>query len=182
MIRFEMSTNVCNLITPDTYGTEFCAEIREERWEDFKLLMAEFGKTYLIGAIREVFPDAEVSNVTFHSPRFYNYTTDWLEFDLELEENDIESIPKEVNDDFFKFAKKSFGSHPGFVSMCPTEKEKFFEAMEGKGGYYARERAISMYIVWKFSLNNDLDDYNRDYLDEVWEYVTYHTDYREEDE
>lgn len=169
-MRLEMSTDMLPIVIPDTYGTEFCYDIDESMWEDFKELMIKKAWAYIAGALTETdFIDAFVKMKDFVSPREYNFTTDRIDFDMDFDDELIDVVRSKVNDDFFKYAKK-FDSYDGFISFYPVGKDKFYEALEGK----RKDKlalAISMYILWQFEKENDLDKYREDYIEDVREYA-----------
>lgn len=169
-MKLEMSTEMLPIIVPDTYGTEFCYEVADDMWDDFKQLMIDKAWAYITNALNETdFKCSFVEMGKFVSPREYNFRTDRIDFDLEFYDGLIEVMMSKVNDDFFKYIKK-FDSYDGFISFYPTEKDKFYEALEGK-----REDklalAISMYILWQLEKEVDLNKYEEDYIDDVRDYA-----------
>lgn len=169
-MKLEFNTELLPIVIPDTYGTEFCYEVADDMWEKFKKLMIAKAWAYIKDALDETdFRDAQVIMTEFVSPREYNFRTDSIDFYLEFDDGLIEVMKSKVNDDFFKYIKK-FGSYDGFISFYPTEKDKFYEALEGK-----REDklvlAISMYILWQVEKEVDLDKYEEDYIDDVRDYA-----------
>ena len=173
-MRVKLSTKIVDIIVPDTYGTEFCYNVIEDMWDDFKNLMVQKAEPYIKDALKEtIFKDAELSDFSFHSPREYNFETDWIEFTMEFDDKLIDEIRQKVDDDFFKYIKK-YESRSGFISFMPTTKEKYFESLDkGIQKYgYGFERAISEWIMYEVEKEFDLDEYQRDYLEDVWEYAS----------
>lgn len=180
-MKLEMSTRILPILNPGLYGTlleDYYDDLRtEEDIEMFKEQLCFECKSI----INEIFMRDDINeyklsvdNVTFHSPQFYNYENDWIEFDLEIPDEIIENIKRnapmlKLVDNFFKYIQKNFGSHEGFMSFFPTEKDKFVAAIQGNGKEYDFERAISMYFMYEFEVNNnvDLDDYQKDLEDNM---------------
>lgn len=158
-MTYRLSTDICPLVIPDTYGTNFCYYVADEMWDSFKQLLIDKAEEFIKVALKEINLDAKVTMGEFGSPREYNFSTDWIDFDIELPDN----FAIEVNDDFFEYAKK-FGSHPGFVSFYPTTLKEFKESKR-------MDLKLSMYILWLFEKENNLEQYHKDYLDEVEDYA-----------
>lgn len=173
-----LNTDICPIIIPDTYGTDFCHYVSEDMWEDFKKLMVDKAE----GAIRYALDDlgipyTEITMGGFHSPRQYNFSTDWIEFELEMPDDYVETIKANVRNDedgFFKFAKKNFGSYDGFISFYPYEKEDFY-------GSEDTEYIVSMWIMYRMNEENDIKAYQQAYIDDVDEYANANG-YMEDDE
>ncbi len=169
-MRLEMSTEMLPIVIPDTYGNDFQYEVDDNMWSEFKELMKNKAWAYIMGALNETdFKDSYIDMGEFVSPREYNFRTDRIDFELDFDDRLIDVVQSKVNDDFFKYIKK-FDSYDGFISFYPVEKSKFYEALRGE-----REDklalAISMYILWQFEKENDLDKYQRDYIEDVWDYA-----------
>jgi len=167
----ELDTDRCPLIIPDTYGSGFHHEISDDMWEDFKRLMVDKAKEAIEYALKftEDFVDAKVTMGKFGSPRWYNFETDWIEFTLEFDDAVLDSIRVKADDDFFKYAKRNFSSHPGFASFYPIEKDEFTKALNGNG---RDDLAVAMIILYQFEKENNLGNYHQAYLDDVWEYAS----------
>ena len=178
-MKIELNTEICPIIIPDTYGTDFQNEIDESMWDDFTKLMID--KAY--DAIKDVFDydiGLQYKSLTmgeFHSPREYNFITDWIDFYIEVPDDYVDFIKTNVNDDFFEYAEKNFGTHDGFISFYPYDKLKFFNSEK-------YDYIISMWIMWKMSKERDIQEYQLEYLNTVWDYATEngYVSYEEEDE
>jgi hypothetical protein len=98
---------------------------------------------------------------TTYSPREYNFTTDGMDFHIEIEETELIELGKTLsnNDEFFAWIYDNYRTRSGFVSSMPYTKERFHEAINrGKD----RERALSMYLMWVLETEflNDFRDNN----------------------
>ena len=177
-MKIEFSTASLPLIVPDTYGTEFQCIIAEDMWEDFKRLMIDKAKEAIEYALQDTdFAKAKVTMGGFHSPQYYNYITDWIDFDLEFDDGILDKI--KLTDDFYSYIKKNFSSYDGYFSFCPVEREEFDRAIKGEG---RQDLAVAMIILYQFEKENNLQDYQQAYLDDVLEYASEngYEDYDEE--
>lgn len=167
-MKVELNTDICPIVIPDTYGTEFCHMVENDMWDDFKKLMIDKAEEAITYALNDLgIPYRELKMGKFRSPRFYNYSTDWIEFELEMPDDYVETIKANVRNDednFFRFAKEKFGSYDGFCSFYPYEKEEFYESEK-------TEYIISMWIMYRMNEENDIIAYQREYLDDVEEYA-----------
>lgn len=183
-MRVELDTSILDIIVPDTYGSEFQYNIREDMWEDFKDLMILYAKDYLTDALKEtIFKDAKLDNFSFHSPREYNFSTDWIKFTMEFDDKLVDIIREKANDKFFEYIKLKYKSYDGYICTMPNTKDDFFEMLGKEPGEftYPFEKAISAWIMYEFEKEFDADQYQRDFLDSVWEYAS-SNGYEEDDE
>ena len=118
--------------------------------------------------IRDMLKVSRCGEVSINSPSYYNYRTDWLFFDVEIDESEIQWIYDMVVDDadFFKWADR-YKSYPGFISSMPHTKNEYLRAITGKD----LERAVAMYITYIGEKNGLLTENNRtnsyqEYLEE----------------
>lgn len=176
-----LSTDICPIVIPDTYGaTDWTWEVSEEMWEPFKQLLVDKAKGAITYALDDLgIPYTEIIMGGFHSPREYNFGTDWIEFELEMPDDYVEIIKANVRNDedgFFRFAKEQFGSYDGFISFYPYEKEEFYESED-------TSFVVSMWIMYRMNEENDIEAYQREYIDDVDEYARgngYMEDYEDE--
>ena len=177
-MKLHMNTNILPLIQPGLYGTRLgdaYADIEEDYNEDFKQALCKYG----LDSMQEILNEdsikneiglCQIENVTFSSPRFYNYENDWFDFDLILEDEVpkqilycVENIYKEI---FFDWIQEKYCSRSGFISFFPYTKEKYIEAIKGKDV----ERAVAMYIMFLINISDiDLEQYQLDFEDDVQE-------------
>ena len=177
-MKLHMNTSILSLVQPGLYGTRLgdTYEVLEEDYnKDFKQALCKYG----LDSMQEILNEnsikneiglCQIENVTFSSPRFYNYENDWFDFDLILEDENtkqilfhVENIYKET---FFDWIEKKYRSRSGFISFFPYTKEKYIEAIKGKDV----ERAIAMYIMFLIHITDiDLEQYQLDFEDDVQE-------------
>ena len=177
-MKIELNTSVLPIVVPDTYGTEFCYEIQEAYWCEFKQKMVELAVEYIKTALKEtIFKDAVLTPQGMTSPKWYNFTTDRADFFIEFNDSLIDRIKDEIKADeveFFKWTKEKYHSYDGFISFMPYEFTKWWKAIDEPANAkysYDKERAISMYIMYKLR-NQDFDKMQDDYLDDLWDYAS----------
>lgn len=183
-MRVDLGTALLPIIIPDTYGSGFQYNVRDDMWEDFKELMIKYAKDYLNDALKEtLFKGAKLSNFSFHSPREYNFMTDWINFTMEFDNKVVDEIQRNANDEFFEFIKNKYKSYDGYICFMPNTKEKFFEELGKKvdAPGYPFEKAISAWIMYEFEKEFDPQKYQQEYLADVWEYAS-SNGYEEDDE
>lgn len=173
-MQVKLSTSLLDIVVPDTYGSEFCNNVRDDMWDDFKNLMIQYAEQYISDALKEtLFSDAKLSNFSFHSPQFYNYGTDWINFTMEFDDRLVDKIREKADDDFYNHIKK-YKSCDGFVNYMPNTKETFLEMLAANADEprYPFELAISTWILYEFEKEFDPEKYQQEYLDDVWEYAS----------
>ena len=168
-MKLKLNTDILPIVIPDTYGTEFCYMVADDMWDDFKKLMVDKAEEAIRYALDDLgTPYTNLTMGEFKSPRQYNFYTDWIEFEVDICDDYVPTIKIAVRDneeDFFRFAKKNFGSYDGFISFYPYEKEDFYESE--KANYI-----FSMWVMYRMSQENDIEAYQRAYLEDVEEYAS----------
>lgn len=179
-MKVELNTDLIECIVPDTYGTNFCYEIKDDEWDAFKQTIVDIGVHWIREALNETeFAGTEITDVSeLKSPREYNFTTDWFNFSLELDDGITEKIKAKVDkdDEFWKWAKERYHSYDGFISFMPYEYDEYMKALDNPTDYKGRQiadfqRAIAMYINYQIQQEIDLKEWDRNYLDDVMEYA-----------
>lgn len=171
-MKLKMNTNILPLIDPGLYGTilgSHFENVPECDLKDFEELLCEKGKEIMNEILQDElldFGEMKIDNVTFHHPRFYNYENDWFEFEIEFSNDIIQKIINELDDDFYRYIRKRFGTRDGFISFMPYTKEKYLEAIHGKD----LTRSIAMYMTYIIECKcYDMEIYQRDFEDEMFE-------------
>jgi hypothetical protein len=168
-MKLKLNTDLCAIIIPDTYGSGFQSEVAAYMWEDFKTLMVDKAKEKIEEVLDELgIPYRNLKMGGFWSPREYNFSTDWIEFELDVPDDYVETIRQNVQrdeDNFFRFAKENFGTHDGFISFYPYEKEDFYNVNRKE------EYIVSMWIMYRMNEEFDIHAYRYEYLDDVWDYA-----------
>lgn len=184
-MKIEMATTILPIIEVGTYGTNLDAyDVQEDYIEDFHKAIIMHGTDKINevlseDSIVEKLGKMTASNVLFKSPKWYNYQNDWLEFNLEIENeilfmNTVDVIYNDNDKDFFKWADENFGSHPGFISFAPTNKDKFIKYIKKDFNEYDFSRAVALIIMYTISKEiseTEMERHQRDFEDDVWEYI-----------
>jgi len=143
---------------------EYCDEAIANHWnaDRYKALVAR----YAIEMIAEFINDTKAWNIfsaiqlcehvyQIISPQYYNFTSDHLEFNITINQSEIERIFELVKNDnnFFAWIRERFGHRSGFTSFLPFEKNKYIEALQGRDV----EWAFGMYLAYvlRMEFNNE---------------------------
>ena len=182
-MRVELNTNVVDSIVPDTYGSGFQYEIRSDCWEDFKQGMIDKAEEYLTKFLKKTdFKDVKLTMKNFYSPREYNFRTDDIGFELEFDDSLIDEMVEKAkaDDKFIAFITKRYKSYDGFISFMPSTIDEFLKCASDREtnvighNKFASEiwKAIAAYLSYQISQNFDLDNEQREYIDDCWEYAS----------
>ena len=192
-MKLEMNTNWLHIIEPCTYwGGLSLIAVHPDHVDDMKQSICKFGERTINEILEEIedkIGECKVSNTTFHSPNEYNYSGDWLEFEMEVPEDIREVIVRMYEpldkDDFYTWTVKNFGSHPGFYSFFPYSQARF-EAILSRNEVrpYDFNRALAMFMYYILEQNDcNLQYYQHSFEEDVFEDVAYNGwEYDEEDE
>jgi len=139
-------------------NTKFVAEIRKR------------ANDYITDEIKPFLVDLGfgITDVVVHdivSPKYYNFKTDELYFDIVTEEDFTEKLVQKIENEFYdtglvKFLKDNYTSYDGFMSFTANTLDGLIEGIrEGD------VREISAFLTWY--LINNFDGY--DWSDYVYE-------------
>jgi hypothetical protein len=108
--------------------------------------------------IKDLLTIRRCGKTSIDSPSYYNYRTDWLIFDAEIDKSEIQKIHDTVINDveFFKWTDR-YRSYSGFISFMPHDKSDYLRAIGGKD----IERAVAMYITYIGEKNGYLTGSNK---------------------
>ena len=165
-MRVNLNTDICPIISPDTYGYEFQYTIDDYYWEDFKRDLVRVAEEYIKDALDELdIPYSNLKVSELQSPKYYNYSSDWVDFSFDVPDDYVDEIKDDyVDSDFFSFIEKQFGSHSGFISAMPYTEDRFMESDDA-------DQIVTMWIYYLASRHMDLDKYQEDFIDDVFEIV-----------
>ena len=158
----ELNTNLIPIFG-GTYNTEWeVYEIDDDNQEldlDYKfedlmksILKAYQDQSYLIEAELKDLGIDFLSNIKFistYSPREYNFETDSINFECEVDENKLlRKIGEIDNEEFRKFLDDNFSDRDGFMSFTPNTIDKLVKAIaDGNGQYNQAIGAVCQYIL-----------------------------------
>jgi len=96
------------------------------------------------------------------SPREYNFHTDCLIFDVEIEQEELDRIASVVESDeqFWEWARENYQSRDGFISFMPYWKDDYLKEIVGGPDV---DRALSMYLTYIYRRNYGFDNYEPEF-------------------
>lgn len=108
--------------------------------------------------IRHIISVKVCDEANIDSPRWYNYRTDELDFEIEIEDSEINKIIEAVQDveagtGFFEWAYDTYKSYDGFISFMPYRKDEFMEGIQDPNSSDF-DRALAMYFIWLLKETN----------------------------
>jgi hypothetical protein len=129
--------------------------------EKYKKIIAEYAAAEIedfFNDISDIVKIRRCGDTSINSPAYYNYRTDWLFFDAEIDEDEIQWIHDMVlsDADFFTWADR-YKSCSGFTSSMPHTKSEYLRAINGKD----IDRAVAMFLTYIGEKNGFLTDRNR---------------------
>jgi len=167
---FEINTEVLPVLDVGTYGREdyiwsdyINQDVPEEEqptMEDLDKVVIQFGVPIVENYIKKVFPSAKVSNPSVYHPKYYNYSTDELDFTVSVSPSEFKDVlERTVKEEGFKdFLKDKYSSHSGFISSMADDLDEFYQEE-----VWRRFCQVVMYQL----RNEDFDSTT----DEFWETV-----------
>ena len=184
-MKLEMTTEWLPVIQAGLYGTslgDMLNDINEDYITDFKnqlcfesvsIMNEIFSEDWFVNIFGNVF----VSNAILHSPQWYNYVNDRIDFEMEIDEQKIfdylDTFEEWNRQDFFKWTKEIYGSYDGFISFFPYKKEDFEFALFTIQGNYNFNRAVAMLLMYAIEKSKcALDSYQRDLEDAMSNYIS----------
>jgi len=158
----ELNTNLIPIFGGN-YNTEWeVYEIDDDNQEldlDYKfedlmksILKAYQDQSYLIEAeLKDLGIDflSKIKFISTYSPREYNFETDSINFECEVDENKLlRKIGEIDNEEFRKFLDDNFSDRDGFMSFTPNTIDKLVKAIaDGNGQYNQAIGAVCQYIL-----------------------------------
>ena len=183
-MKLEMTTEWLPVIQAGLYGSllgDMLNDINEDYITDFKNQLC-FESVSIMNEIfsedwfMNIFGNVFVSNAILHSPQWYNYVNDRIDFEMEIDEHKIfdywDTFEEWNRQDFFKWTKENYDSHDGFISFFPYKKEDFEFALFTIQGNYNFNRAVAMLLMYAIEKSKcALDSYQRDLEDAMDNYI-----------
>lgn len=174
-----MTTDFIHIIEPGLYGTDLgenMERLDEDYLDDFRNTVIRCGINKINEMLSEdsmvaLFGECKAENGSLSSPRWYNYENDSIEFNLIVPDTTIDLVRNaEYNDEFFRWAKKNYGSYSGFISFFPYEREQFKMALKTSDLDFSR--AFAMVMMKAFEQNfceEEVIRCQKDFEDDVCE-------------
>lgn len=130
---------------------------------DFKDMMKSIVEAYT-NHEDEILRDLEVSFIKsikftggFYSPREYNFSTDNIDFEVEVDKKELnKTLDKLATDlEFRQFLTDNFSSRSGFISFTPDNYSEIVEQIETENDHLAQSvGAVIRYLATQETLDN----------------------------
>jgi hypothetical protein len=143
----------------DNGFTEYCDDVARQAAEALADALDQDDKIIVASRFKKL-----------HSPRFYNFETDKIEMDLDVDWEALVEWVKSESYAFNEYLKSNFTSYDGFVSFVPNNTRDFWDKFDSDADRLT-DVLIEFYII------NHLDrDWWRDSLYEIatntiWQYL-----------
>lgn len=145
-IRVECTTDIISMFNPGMYWSGMAESCQND--EEYEILCKAI-EDAAQDTIEKAFPDCVCSNVRLVHPKEYNYTDDSIEFDLTMTTEKFEKLKRKSHEEkFFEWCQAKWHSYSGFTCTMPTEKGKFFNALEHQGRRYEFDQAAQMMLCY----------------------------------
>ena len=143
-----------------------------DNWQEFKKEVAESAVYQLLNTLenKDIIRDMKLRDV--YSPKYYNFETDSLIIDVNLNLRALKTFCFKTNKDMFnKYLKKNFTSYDGFMSFIDNNIRDFINTYKTST---CKDREINVMIEYYLltQINNTLDCDNFD-LDNEYQYRLY---------
>lgn len=148
----------------DTYWNNFDND-------KFKAVILERAKDFIEYEVKQKLIDLNlgIKNIIVHkivSPKYYNFSTDELYFDLVTTNGFTKNILKVIknlssdeHNDLAKFLKDNYSSYDGFHSFTDNNIDDLIESIKND-----EEREICAFLRWYINYNDIIDNVWSDYL------------------
>ena len=167
MVTFDLNTDVVTSINPGMYGSaiEFPYEQAEDTPENYKMwddIVVEQAIPYIEEAVQKTDSRIKVKNFKINHPRFYNFVSDCIDFDVELPQALLmELFEKYKNDQsFLSYLKDNYSSRDGFISTMANTPQEFQKQCED-----AKWKSLSQ--ILSYNAQDEFDDRQREFEDDV---------------
>jgi hypothetical protein len=180
MSTFELSTNLFPIVDVDMYTNGICDSdnlinsylIDEDFneglisydsntfWDNFdndkfKAVILKRATDFITDNVKPYLVDlglgiTDIKVVGIHSPKYYNWSTDSLNFDLVTDDNFTDNIIDVINNlepneiaDLSKFLKDNYTSYDGFISFTDNNVDDLIVSIRNN-----EEREIGAFLTW----------------------------------
>ena len=128
-----LNTGVLPVLDTNTYGRiddwgyEDGEESYEPDFEDIKSAMVSFSQPIIEEYVKQVIPSASVKVNSVHSPKYYNFEGDEVDFTVSFDIDEYNKVEQEVinNPEFNGFLKEFYSDKSGFISYLADNVEDF---------------------------------------------------------
>lgn len=164
----ELNTGVLPLLDTDTYGRQdaiwgFSDEEEEEiERPELDNTMVAYGAPIVEEYIKRVLPSASVKGTGMYHPKYYNFSTDELEFTVSFDISEYNSLEEATFKDpeFGNFLKENYSDRSGFISYLADNLDEFYQ----QDGW---KRFCQVVMFNLGNIEDDLEDTNERYWEDV---------------
>lgn len=152
----------------DDEGNEMCVEYSHEDFMKSIIEAYQAHEKTIVNELGVPFVKSIQFIETYSSPHFYNFSTDELDFTLEIDEGMMKEKLKELSSDlvFDKWLRDNFTSCDGFMSFTPnTYRDLHREIMEGGEEF---DQAVAALIQYLSNQKMDRIEYIESTIHEDW--------------
>lgn len=180
MNTFELSTNLFPIVNVGMYTNDVCdsdllidtyaidndfnegliSYDADAFWSNFdndkfKAVILERATNFINDKVKPLLIDlglgiTDINVIDIHSPKFYNWNTDSLNFDLITDDNFTDNIIDVINNlepnelaDLSKFLKDNYSSYDGFTSFTDNNVPDLINSIKDN-----EEREIGAFLTW----------------------------------
>lgn len=180
MKTFELSTNLFPIVNVGMYTNDVCdsellinTSLIDEDFNEglisydidtfwsnfdndkFKAVILERATNFINDNVKPQLIDlglgiTDIKVIDIHSPKFYNWSTDSLNFDLITDDNFTDNIIDVINNleghelnDLCAYLKKNFTSRDGFISFTDNNVDDLIDSIKDN-----EEREIGAFLTW----------------------------------
>ena len=100
-----------------------------------KELMVKISKSFcnaIESKLDELIPTASILFQEIISPKFYNYSTDSVNIEIDIDIDKVKGLLEDNKEEFATYLKENYSSHEGFTSFHPNTYEDWMEEFDEK--------------------------------------------------
>jgi hypothetical protein len=151
------------------FENEYCSSWNSDA---YKKLVADYAMEIIESFLKSINDTVIISlcgTGAIDSPSYHNYRSDELDFEVEIEQEELMKILSNVTADavFFKWAEQ-FKSHSGFISWMPYRRDDYIQAINGED----IERSLAMYLSYLYEKQNNFKENEFDHTYELYEKIS----------
>ena len=122
-------------------------ELSDDNYHSMSDILSAYQGIDIVGGLNISFIK-EIEVTGFYQPKYYNYSTDILDFDIEIDKDGMLNALKILKDnkEFAKFLDDNYKSRDGFISYTPSKFNELFDEIDKEGDEY--DQAVSALITF----------------------------------
>ena len=122
-------------------------DLSPDNYHSMPDILSKFQSVDIVGSLGIDFIK-EIEFTGYHSPKYYNYSTDILEFDMSIDRELLWKCLDKLRDDkaFGEYLNDNFSSYDGFISHTPNSYNRLYDELATNGDEY--EQALGALISY----------------------------------